>query len=147
MLGLALLAAAGLKLAMYFSTTPPPLIHPTADPQPVAIDLSISASGSQSRELGTVAAGRRTVFPCLIRNTTRDEVTLGPFETSCHCLSVSLPDRVIPPGRSAPGEVILDMAMEPDFRGGLALTVEAPVVVGGRPTGMAVNVVLTAVVR
>ncbi len=115
---------------------------PSTSPEPVAapIRFQLSSAGQRAYNLGTVTRGERTTVPCVVRNDTPAAVTVGPFQTSCECFSVELIRSVIPSGEQVSGTLVVDLAKEPQFQGGLMLTAEAPVAGGPHPLSIRLTV-------
>jgi hypothetical protein len=91
--------------------------HPTHDKLPLAI-------WPTPINLGTLARGEAATGTFTIRNLTHEAVSLCLVETSCPCLSVTIPATVIEPDAQMRGSVRLDMVKEPRFTGNLAMTAQ-----------------------
>lgn len=51
-------------------------------------------------------------------------VVIGRIETSCPCLSLNMPRKVIAAGESIDGVLQIDSSLDPDFHGALRITVD-----------------------
>ena len=91
------------------------------------VKLRIPGRGPEICDLRTLTAGSRIAVPCMIQNDSPEEVRLGPFRTSCDCLSVRMSCEVVRPGEFGPGVIVIDMGKDPNFLGRLALSVEATI--------------------
>jgi hypothetical protein len=60
-----------------------------------------------------------------IKNASKSAVELRPIETSCPCFILELPRQRLEAGETIQGKLIVDLAKEEDFHGGLALLATA----------------------
>jgi hypothetical protein len=74
-------------------------------------------------DMGRVQAGGRTEAAFLVSNSTDRPVTVARIETSCPCLMIQLPNKVLGPGQTMAGRAQLDLAHEKAFTGALGITV------------------------
>jgi hypothetical protein len=101
-------------------------------------------------ELGDLEPGRSAEAKLSLRNRGSETVVLERIETSCPCVSVSPASLRLHPGGAAELRVHFDPTDEPEFRGGLSVTlvgwgrpgailfrthVNVAVMSGGRPAG------------
>lgn len=77
---------------------------------------------TETYPLGRIGPGERTEVAFHLHNATKFPVVLGPIQTSCECLQVSLDTPRIVPGQTIVGTVELDFRKDPTFTGGLLLT-------------------------
>jgi hypothetical protein len=67
-------------------------------------------------------------------------VDVARIETSCDCLDIRLPRRVIGPSEKVLARASLDLTKEPDFLGGLAIEVKGVTSSGTVAFSLVVNV-------
>ncbi len=73
--------------------------------------------------LGELRPGVPAGAQMVLRNPSARPVSVGGIETSCPCLRVRPVSMVIPPGESTVLTVEFDPTNNPDFRGGISITV------------------------
>lgn len=74
-------------------------------------------------ELGTLSPGDVTRAELLVSNDGSLPVTVAEIRTSCPCLEVRLDEYTIQPGQTVRGQLVFDTTAEPDFAGGLSVSV------------------------
>ncbi len=74
--------------------------------------------------LGQVAPGSQKSLAFWLTNRSADPVQVVEISTSCDCLEVELPKRVLAPGKKVEGRVQLDLRKESQFVGNLGISVE-----------------------
>jgi hypothetical protein len=89
--------------------------------------------------LGEVPAGGRKQCDFWLTNQTDSPVVVAKIETSCDCLTIDLPERVVSPAQKVVGHALLDFQHEPRFTGRLSIEVKGK--------GKAENVVFAMVVK
>lgn len=79
---------------------------------------------SKSRlNLGEVRAGGQKQSDFWLTNRTASPVEVAEIETSCDCLTIDLPRRIVSPTEKVAGHVLLDLWREPRFTGQLGIEV------------------------
>jgi hypothetical protein len=73
--------------------------------------------------LGEVPAGGRKQCDFGLMNRTGSPVEVVQIETSCDCLTIALPSRVVSPDQKVEGRARLDLREEPRFTGKLSIRV------------------------
>jgi hypothetical protein len=75
-------------------------------------------------QLGQVQRGERKTAAVILTNPGGRPVTISATRTSCPCLAVRLPERVVPAHSSVPVVLEYDSSREPDFTGRPLVTAE-----------------------
>jgi hypothetical protein len=101
---------------------------------PQARSLSAAGEGDQSSlplvpsqsklNLGQVAPGSQKSFTFWLTNRSDVLVEVIEIASSCDCLKVELPKRLLTPGQKVEGRVELDLRKEPQFLGNLGISVK-----------------------
>ena len=81
-------------------------------------------------DLGVVAPSGRKSANFSLTNNGRANIELATIKTTCPCLRVNCPGKVIAPGATMQLEMDLDMREEPGFSGGLRIEVNGRTVDG-----------------
>jgi len=92
-------------------------------------------------KLGHLPRGGRRVIQFWLQYTGKDEIVIGPIETSCECLSVAVDTPTIPPGRKVRATATVDFTHDPTFAG--ALSLEGTVATAGKSPAFVVQVEVT----
>ncbi len=101
---------------------PPPAVK-SATSSPISVTLF--SSGGAPHELGVVGRGKRLETGLRVSNPSDHAVELGPIQSSCECLSVTLPSNQIPAHKSVEGTIAIDFEKDPNFQGALLLIATA----------------------
>ena len=118
-LGVAVMAAS-FACSSWQPPPPPPPFH-SAQPGTSSGELIVPASLG----LGTVRVGETAEAEFRIVNRSTQSVHVARFESGCPCVGVRPPTITIPAGGEAVAEVVFDSSGEPDFRGELAVRLDA----------------------
>jgi hypothetical protein len=81
-------------------------------------------SSKADGNLGRVAPGSQTSRTFWLTNRSVIPVEVAEVTSSCDCLRVELPDRLVAPGQQVAGRIELDLRKEPHFVGNLGISVE-----------------------
>jgi hypothetical protein len=74
--------------------------------------------------LGQVAPASQKSYAIWLTNRSAAPVEIAEIVTSCDCLEVELPKRLLAPGQRIEGRIKLGLRKEPQFRGNLGILVE-----------------------
>jgi hypothetical protein len=81
------------------------------------------AFSPDTMDFGEVKQGCRAENAVTITNNSDSEFAVDRVESSCDCLTLLVPTKPLKPGEQATVKFVLDMSREPEFVGGLRLTV------------------------
>jgi hypothetical protein len=76
-------------------------------------------------DLGDVRAGGCKEADFAVTNPESAPVSISRIDTSCECLTVDMRSQTLQPGETVKARAAIDMALKPEFAGGLALTAKA----------------------
>jgi len=75
-------------------------------------------------KLDQVAPGGQKQCAFRLMNRSATPVAIAEVETSCDCLKIDLPQRLVPPGEEVSGRALLDLRNDPYFTGQLRISVK-----------------------
>lgn len=94
--------------------------------RPRPLEVTLCGEVAQTN-FGTLTPETRLEVPVTLVNNGLFPITLGSISASCECVTIKLEGDRVNPGEKLQGVVALDLSHDPNFKGGLLLSVDADV--------------------